>query len=184
MGNKKMGAFSPPNILSYIRILLIPVFISVYFRERYIAAAALVALSGLTDTADGYIARKYNMITEWGKILDPIADKLTQGALILCLLSRYRNMWILVVLFAVKELTMAVVGLLTLLIKKKKLPGAKWFGKVSTVVQFVCMTVLFAFSLPEKAVDIIILVCACFMLMAFYMYMREYVKMFGADKIH
>lgn len=178
MGNKRNGAFSPPNILSYIRIILIPAFVYLYFHESYIAAASLVVLSGLTDTADGYIARKYSMITEWGKILDPIADKLTQCALILCLLSRYKSMWILVVLFAVKELTMAMAGLLALLIKKKKLSGAKWFGKASTVVQFIAMTVLFAFSLPEKAVNIIILVCSCFMLLAFFMYIREYVKMF------
>lgn len=177
MENIKKQAFSPPNILSYIRILLIPAFVCLYLQKRYIAAAALVALSGLTDTADGYIARKYNMITEWGKILDPVADKLTQGALLLCLLSRYNRMWILAMLFAVKELTMALLGLFSLFIKKKKLSGAKWYGKVSTVVQFVAMTVLFAFSLPEKAVDIIIWVCAAFMLLAFFMYMREYRKM-------
>lgn len=140
-------------------------------------AAVTVAFSGFTDMADGMIARRFNMITEWGKIVDPIADKLTQAMLILCLLSRYAKMWILVVIFFVKELTMGLAGLFMLVKKEKKLSGAKWFGKVSTVVQFLSMTALFAFDMPKAAVDVLILTTAIFMLMAFVLYMRAYIKL-------
>lgn len=174
MEKVKKEAFSIPNILSYLRILLIPAFVKRYFEGEYASAALLVALSGLTDMADGFIARRFNMITDWGKILDPVADKLTQAALIVCLLSRYRDMWLLVAVFVVKELTMGLAGLFTLCKKKKKLSGAMWFGKVSTVVQFVAMTALFAFPMPENAVDAIILTCAAFMTLAFVLYMRAY----------
>lgn len=174
MGKLKKEAFSVPNILSYIRILLIPAFVILYFNGEYICAAMLVALSGLTDLSDGFIARRFNMITEWGKLLDPIADKLTQAALLVCLLSRYTKMWLLVVIFFVKELTMGLTGLFMLCRKKKKLSGAMWFGKISTVVQFVAMTALFAFRLPQPVVDAVILVCAAFMMLAFVLYMRAY----------
>lgn len=174
MEKVKKEAFSLPNILSYLRILLIPVFTHLYLKGEYASAALVVALSGVTDMADGFIARRFDMITEWGKILDPVADKLTQAALIACLLSRYNMMWLLVAVFVVKELTMGVIGLFTLCKRRKKLSGAMWFGKVSTVVQFIAMTALFAFSMPEKAVDAIVLTCAAFMMLAFVLYMHEY----------
>ena len=178
----KKEAFSLPNILSYLRILLIPAFTYLYFNGEYVSAALLVAFSGLTDMADGFIARRFDMITDWGKILDPVADKLTQASLIVCLLSRYKDMWLLVGVFLVKELTMGLAGLFTLCKKKKKLSGAMWFGKVSTVVQFVAMIALFAFPMPDKAVDVIILTCAAFMVLAFVLYMREYFLLIKNEK--
>ncbi len=174
MGKLKKETFSVPNILSYLRILLIPVFVTLYFKGEYICAAMIVALSGLTDLADGFIARRFNMITEWGKVLDPIADKLTQALLIVCLLSRYEKMWILVIIFFIKELTMGLAGLIMLCKRKRRLNGAMWFGKISTVVQFVAMTALFAFRLPEPWADAVISVCAAFMILAFVLYMRAY----------
>lgn len=180
MGKFRKEAFSVPNILSYIRIILIPLFVKLYFEGEFIQAAVFVALSGLTDLADGFIARRFDMITEWGKILDPVADKLTQCALIVCLLSRYKKMWILVIIFFVKEITMGLAGLLMLIKKKRKLSGAKWFGKISTVVQFLAMTALFAFRLPNGVVDVIIYICAAFMMLAFVLYMRAYAHM-GKD---
>lgn len=174
--NKKQF-FSLPNILSYVRILLIPFFTHLYFQGEYMTAALVVALSGLTDMADGMIARKLNMITEWGKFIDPVADKLTQAMLIFCLVSRYREMWLLVIIFFVKEITMGLAGLFMLVKKEKKLSGAKWFGKSATVVQFLAMTALFAFKMPGWAVKTLILTVAGFMLMAFVLYMRAYIKL-------
>ena len=72
-----------PNLLSVIRLLMIPVIVWLYCEKQdYIAAAAMIVLSGLTDIADGIIARKFNLVSDLGKILDPVADKLTQAALI------------------------------------------------------------------------------------------------------
>ena len=95
--------YSIPNILCYIRILLIPVFIYVYVNAKdavdYYMAAAIIFLSGLTDFCDGFIARKFNQVTELGKLIDPVADKLTQAAIIIALMFKIKWMFFLVVLY-------------------------------------------------------------------------------------
>ena len=173
MSNYKKEMLSIPNILSYVRILFIPLIVYFYmYKENYTVAAIIAAISGLTDLADGFIARKFNMITDFGKFIDPVADKLTQCTLLLCLLSRYSIMWSLVIIFFVKEISMALAGLFSVCKNNKKLDGAKWFGKVSTVVQFVAMTALFAFEMSMSAVNILITICAISMLMAFILYRK------------
>ena len=106
--------FSIPNLMGYLRILLIPVYLYLYVhaettRDYYIAAAVMF-LSFMTDFFDGKIARKFNQITEFGKILDPIADKLTQGALVISFSFRYPAMAVLLAAFLVKECTMGMIG--------------------------------------------------------------------------
>lgn len=179
MANYKKEFLSIPNILSYVRILLIPFIVHFYlYEENYTVAAIIAAISGFTDLFDGFIARRFNMITEFGKFIDPVADKLTQCTLILCLLSRYNSMWFLVVIFFVKEITMGLAGLFSVYRNNKKLDGAKWFGKVSTVIQFVSMTALFAFKdMPTLMVTFLIILCAAFMIMAFVLYIIEYIKL-------
>ena len=109
----KKERFSIPNLMGYFRLLLIPVFCYLYLaKEAYHWAAGVVLLSSLTDLFDGMIARKFNMITNLGKALDPIADKLTHGALALCLAFRYPQMWVLFGLMVLKEGYMVVMGLL------------------------------------------------------------------------
>ena len=81
--------------LSVVRLLLIPVIVWLYCgKQEYTAAVVVILLSGITDIADGIIARKYHMVSDFGKILDPIADKLTQAAIILCLTYNYPLMWV------------------------------------------------------------------------------------------
>ena len=154
----KKEIFSIPNLMGYFRILMIPVFCYLYIgKQRYLAASAAVLLSSLTDLFDGKIARKFNMVTELGKLLDPVADKLTHGALALCLALRYPLMWALILLLIVKEGYMAVMGAV-LLKKGKKLNGAMWFGKVCTAVLFAGLLVLFLFPhLPLFWVNSLIL---------------------------
>ena len=112
-GYKLSDLKSIPNILSIIRILLIPVFMVRYMNASseldYQIVAVIVLLSGVTDLVDGFIARKFNQITELGKLLDPVADKLTQLAIIICLVTRYDWMKYLLILFVVKELSLALV---------------------------------------------------------------------------
>lgn len=155
----KKEIFSIPNLMGYFRIFMIPVFCYLYIgKQRYLAASAVVLLSSLTDLFDGKIARKFNMVTELGKLLDPVADKLTHGALALCLAVRYPLMWALILLLIVKEGYMAVMGAV-LLKKGKKLNGAMWFGKVCTAVLFTGLLVLFLFPhLPLFWVNSLILV--------------------------
>lgn len=174
--------WSIPNLLSIFRIVLIPLFVWRYItaqtREEFYAAALIIALSGLTDLLDGLIARRFHMITELGKALDPFADKLTQGALLLCLIMDYPYMKGLIILFLVKELSMA--SLSAVLYKRgKKLDGAKWFGKVSTAVFYAVSLILIVFpSLPRGVSNTLIGLSALMMLIAFAGYARLLIGMY------
>ncbi len=130
--------FTIPNILSIIRILMIPFIVWFYCVDKNLNLAfVLFTVSAFTDVADGFIARRFNMITDAGKIIDPIADKLTQAAVIFCLCLTINSieMWILLGVLVVKEIAMLVMGLLSLK-AVDEINGAKWFGKLSTVVIF------------------------------------------------
>ncbi len=182
-----------PNLISIFRILLIPIFVVVFLWENgniilgtapddsangYVIAAALIILSGITDMADGFIARKFNIITDLGKALDPFADKLTQAAVAVCLVFRYTEILGLLiglcVLIFVKEITMLILGLVFLK-KGKDLGGAKWFGKLATIVFYVLVIILIgAPSLSSVAAAVIVSIMGAFTLMSFVLYMREY----------
>ncbi|WP_164214527.1 CDP-alcohol phosphatidyltransferase family protein [Virgibacillus sp. YIM 98842] len=173
--------FTIPNILSYIRIVLIPLFAYFYItavepRDYYIAAL-IILFSGLTDLLDGFIARKFNQITELGKIIDPIADKLTQMAIIVCLLFQYEYVWILIVLFVVKELFMGINGLV-LLRRGKRLDGSMWFGKVSTAVFYVATFLLIAFpEMNSSTAAVLMTVTGAFLALSFVLYIPVFWRM-------
>lgn len=175
--------FSIPNLMGYFRILLIPVFCYVYCTAQstrdYYIASGIVLLSSLTDMFDGKIARRFHMITELGKALDPIADKLTHAALALCLATRYPLMWALIALMAVKEGYMGLMGL-KYLKKGRKLDGAMWYGKVCTALLFVGLLALFLFpELPPAAVNVMIGVMMAVMLFTLCMYVPVFRRMGG-----
>lgn len=178
--NKK-DIVSIPNLMGYFRVLLIPVFCWLYLTAQstrdYLLAAIVVLVSSLTDLFDGMVARKFNMVTELGKIVDPVADKLTHAALAVCLAVRYPLMWVLIALMAVKEGYMAVMGIIFLK-KGTMLNGAKWFGKICTASLFVGLMVLFLFPyLPTLAVNSIIIVLMVLMTITLLMYIPEFKKM-------
>ena len=88
---RKDQVLTIPNLLSVIRLALIPLIVWLYIgKQEYSAAVAVILISGATDIIDGFIARKFNMVSDLGKILDPVADKLTQATVILCLTVKYR----------------------------------------------------------------------------------------------
>ena len=177
----RSDVFTIPNLLSFFRLLLIPVIVTLYLRCRnYRAAALVVALSGLTDIADGKIARNFKLVSDVGKILDPVADKLTQAAMILCLLSRYSQIWFLLILFAVKEILQAVFGYITLR-ATNQVNGARWYGKVSTVTIYAVMILLFLLpELPLAVVNGLIALCGGVLLLALLLYARYDCKMLNA----
>jgi cardiolipin synthase len=145
---------------------------------QYLYAAAVVFISGVTDFLDGLIARKFNMITELGKLIDPLADKLTQASLIFILVVKIKWMFLLLTLFIIMQLFLLTAGL-AMLKKGKKLNGAKWFGKISTTVFYAVMLVLV--SLPElktAVTNLLLLICGIFLLLSFLMYIKEYVNMY------
>lgn len=178
----KKDLWGIPNILCYIRFLLIPVFVVSYIRadepKQYIQAAAVVFLSGLTDFLDGFIARRFDMVTELGKIIDPLADKLTQASLIFVLAVKVKWMFLLLILFVIMQLFLLVAGLV-MLKKGTKLSGAKWFGKVSTTVFYATMLLLVAIpTLKISVTNVLMMVCGAFLLLSFLLYINEYVLMY------
>ena len=178
--NWKKEILTIPNLLSMFRLLLIPVYIVLYLKARepadYFLAAAILAVSCLTDMIDGKIARQFNLITTVGKILDPLADKATQFSLILCLALKYPVLWYLVVLFVIKESFMLIAGGIRLK-KGKVLKGALLSGKICTTVLFVSLILMVLLpNLSSFVVNTIAIVDTLFMLFAFADYALAYLR--------
>ncbi len=175
--------FTIPNLLSMLRIALVPIYVYTYIgRQDYMLTAVLVVLSAITDVADGYIARRFNMITDVGKALDPIADKLTQFSLMLCLLTRFPNMIYPAVLIFIKEITTGILGLVTIK-KTGQVKGAAWYGKAATVLIYITMLLhLLWVNIPSVVSDGLILACCAMMLLCFILYGARYVVMLKAGR--
>ena len=168
----KKDILTIPNLLSVIRILLIPVIVILYARDRLPAAVLVIVLSGLTDVVDGKIARKFNLVSDFGKFLDPVADKLTQAALAVCLFSRYPAMVGLFLLMAVKEGLQFFWGLKALK-ATDNLGSANWYGKVCTVLLYVVMILLFLFpGIPKTLSYTLIGLCAAMLILSMILYVR------------
>lgn len=165
-----------PNLLSFLRLALVPGFVVAYCRGAEGLAAIFVLISTLTDFFDGFLARLLGQVTELGKLLDPVADKLTQVALALCLASRYRQMLWVFFLLLVKEGYMLFMGLAKLR-QGKRLDGALWFGKVSTAVVFAVMLALLVLPLPQQIAGALIWISMAFLTFSLVMYGGEYAKM-------
>ena len=129
----KNQIFTIPNLLSFLRICLIPIIAWIYLDMRnYQLTGILLIISALTDILDGMIARRFNMISDLGKILDPIADKATQAVVAILLATRFPLLILLVCLGIIKEGFLAISGYLV--IKKRGVVlGAGWHGKLNTV---------------------------------------------------
>ena len=178
--NWKREIFTIPNLLSLFRLALIPVYVSIYLKAAdaadYYLAAAILAVSCLTDLIDGKIARHFNMISTLGKILDPLADKLTQFTLIICLAVKYPVLKYLIYLFVLKESFQLIAGCLNLR-KGKMLKGALLTGKICTTILFISLIILVMFpEIPGKTVSVITIVDALFMLLAFADYVTSYFR--------
>ncbi|MBE6636430.1 MAG: CDP-alcohol phosphatidyltransferase family protein [Ruminococcaceae bacterium] len=163
-----------PNLLSLFRLILIPVYATLYMTAKttgqYLGAAAVLAVSSLTDLVDGVVARKCNMISRLGIMLDPFADKMTQGVIILCLTIRNLTILPLLILFVIKEGAMLTMGCL-LLKSGKMLDGALFTGKVCTTVLFVSMIALVVFpTMPKNGQIALCFICAVFMAISLVSY--------------
>ena len=176
--NWKKEIMTIPNLLSVFRLVLIPVYVTIYLTAKdntdYLLAAMILAVSCLTDLIDGQIARHFNMISNLGKILDPLADKATQLTLIICLTVRYRILLILIGLFILKEGFQLLAGSLRLR-KGRMLKGAQFTGKICTTILFVSLLLMVMIpDLNPQIVNILVLIDAVFMVIAFVDYAIVY----------
>lgn len=146
-----------PNLLSLFRILTIPFFIYFYMKDMVYVAIIVLVAGGLSDCVDGYIARKFNQITDLGKMLDPLADKLTQAAIAVCIAFKYPIIAPVLIFFIVKELIM-LIGAVVLLKKGARPVAANWYGKLGTILFYLSVTVVVIMTLcsvPSPAFEIV-----------------------------
>ena len=174
----KKETFTIPNLLSFFRLILIPVYVTIYLKadeaSDYVLAASILAVSCLTDMIDGKIARHFNMISTVGKILDPLADKLTQFSLILCLMAKHPILRYIVGLFFVKEIFQLVAGAINLR-KGRMLKGALISGKICTTILFISLIAMVMLpDLDEKIITGITIIDGVFLLVAFADYVIAY----------
>lgn len=200
LGNLMEGAMTIPNLLSVIRIILIPVFLVLFLKGSYLAAVIVLGISGLTDLFDGKIARAFNQVSNLGKLLDPIADKLTQITLAIAYYFYFhasddallRGASWLFWAFVLKELLMLIGGVL-LLTHDITPQAAIMYGKVATVAYYVVMILLLLFSpgfgvfhnwftLPSVAIIILVLISVVLTIIAFFAYAPDAVRQLRAKK--
>ena len=180
MSDWKKELLTIPNVLSLFRLALIPVYVIIFLnadnQNDYFLAAAILAVSCLTDLVDGKIARHFNMVSTVGKVLDPFADKVTQFTLIICLTSKYKVIWVLVSLFFIKE----IFQLIACGVSYKKgimLKGALMSGKICTTVLFIRLILMVMIpNISQTTVTIITTVDILFLLIAFVDYLVAYIK--------
>ena len=163
-----------PNILSFIRLCIIPFIVWFYLAEHnYLVTGLLVILSGATDIVDGFIARQFDMISDVGKVLDPVADKATQIVVIILLIIDFPLMLIPLGVSIVKELFMAITGYM--IIKKRDIVlGANWHGKLATVIMTITMILHLVWHgiLPVMS-NITIIVSTALVLLSLMLYAKR-----------
>lgn len=188
-----------PNWLCFLRIALIPVFTTLFIKGSYIPAFILMIVAALTDLLDGKIARKYNMVSNLGKILDPIADKLSQIAIVIILIVKFWDGYLkyILFLFIVKELLMVLGGVL-LMAKGMRPVAAEMWGKVATTVFYVFMIVIIAlggegcalydiaffkpFILPEWLITAMVVISALLAFVSLFGYAPGFIRQLKENK--
>ena len=172
--NWNKDLFTIPNLLSLFRLTLIPVYMTIYLEGRPILAGGILALSCLTDLLDGWIARKFGMCTQLGKLLDPLADKATQLSLIVCLSLRYPILESVLLLLIFKEAFQLAAGLFYLR-RGQVLTGALLMGKICTAVLFLSLTLLLlAPDLSPAAVNLLAFSNLAVLSLSFLGYVHAY----------
>lgn len=171
-----------PNMLSVVRILLIPLIVYLHVvAKNYVLCAVTLAVSYASDLADGIIARKFNMISDIGKLLDPLADKLTQATMLVCISIAHNFGWLLFALLFVKELLMAISGYLAVR-RTGVVSGAKWFGKACTVILNSMFAIMLLIpTLSDTAFYTLTAICAAAMLTSMVAYVLFFTR-FYEDK--
>lgn len=164
------GIVTIPNALTLFRLLLIPVFVHFFFTAPASFAPLMVlSLSALSDVLDGFIARRFAMVSDFGKFLDPLADKLTQATLLLCLSLRYAAAGFLLGLLVIKELAMGSFALLTLE-RTDGVHSARWHGKLNSTILEASLALMLLPNFPTALLVPLILLCSISMFSSLLLY--------------
>ena len=188
------GCLTVPNLISVIRIILIPFFAYYFMQGEFVVAVIILALSGLSDCIDGKIARRFNQISALGKLLDPLADKLTQITLAVILFLTFNKAedsmlkafsWVFLV-FIAKEFVMVLGSVIMLSIGLR--PGAaEIYGKVATLAFYVVMIFIIGFgpevgafrnlfTIPNPLMMILVVISAILTMVAFFSYIPDVIR--------
>lgn len=191
------GCLTIPNLISVIRILLIPVIAVLYYNDHIWWAVAMIAVSGLSDAVDGKIARRFNQVSALGKMLDPIADKLTIFALAIVLFLKFKEAqseamqafaWVFL-LFIIKDVIMILGGAILIALGTRPVAAEIW-GKVATFVFYAVMVVIVGFgpeigaisrvypqyTLPEAVMFVLVIIAVILTFVAFFSYVPGALK--------
>ncbi len=194
------GCWTIPNLLSLLRILVIPFFAYFFIQGNAVLAIVMLALSGISDFLDGKIARKFNQVSDLGKVLDPVADKLTQITLAILLFISFNGAqdnnlkafsWVFLV-FIIKEAVMVLFGGLMIVIGLRP-SAAEIFGKVSTFAFYAIMLLVVAFgpevgllknlwAIPSTVMMVLVVVSAILTVIAFFSYLPDTFRQFKSLK--
>ncbi|HAH79072.1 MAG TPA: CDP-alcohol phosphatidyltransferase family protein [Ruminococcaceae bacterium] len=181
--------FNIPNALTAVRFVLIFPFVFYFISNEYLKAGIVLLVSGLTDLLDGWIARQFNQSTELGQMLDPLADKLTQASVAICLAVEEPVLIPLLAIFVVKEALMVTAAIFLIGKNKKKPSGSKWYGKAATVLFYISFGIIvamrvFGWFTGEERLHIavaLLSVTAGFMIYAFVRYAKIYFRILRSD---
>ena len=175
-----------PNMLSFFRLALIPLIVWIYvFKDSPEWTVAILTLSGATDIVDGFIARRFNMTSDFGKAIDPLADKLTQIAVLFCLLTRFPLILLPIVIMLIKEIGSFILRFIVYK-KTERVECADWHGKATTVLIYLTMLIhiLWPFlKLPGEVSNISILVTTVMMIFSCILYSISGAKILIDHKI-
>ena len=172
-----------PNILSFFRLALIPVIVWLYvFRDSRLWTTVVILISGLTDIIDGFIARKFNMTSDFGKAIDPLADKLTQLAVLCCLIIDFPLIGLPVTVMIIKEIGSSVLRLIVFK-KTERVDSAAWHGKLTTVLlhSIILLHVVWI-NIPIEVSNVCVLVCTSMMILSCILYSIQGVRALIAEK--
>ena len=173
----KREVFTVPNMLSFLRLVLIPVFAVLYLTGKWLPSIIVLAVSTLSDLLDGKLARKLDQVTELGMLLDPLADKLTQGTIVVCLGIKYPIMWYMFGIEVLKEGFMIAAGTYTLKHYGSKLKGAEWFGKVGTTLIDAALLAFLVFpGMSDKTRLIMVIAVSAVMVVTMLLYLNHYIR--------
>jgi cardiolipin synthase len=173
-----------PNLLSFLRLCMVPLFLWIYLGlDEPLWAAGLLVLSGITDTVDGWIARKFHQVSNLGKALDPFADKVTQIAVVTCLSIRFPRLWIVSGVLLAKE-SFALITSLMAIHSSGEIQGADWHGKVTTTLMYITMIAHLVFpEIPDIVSITLTILCTGMILLSGVLYGIRNIHSICAGKV-